>query len=291
MYEKKSSFWFWVLPPAIVTAILLVLHFGWWRAWMPDGKDQNEKKSESARPEVPAETADSSAPVSPDKPVAPLTATSSAIPPASPAPLPAPFATLSEAEQALLTLAGRISSHPQVVVWLANKDLLTRFVGAVETISRGGSPRAYVPFLGPSQPFASTGTPDFLTPDPGAYARYDLVTDVFASVDIKQAAEAYRRLSPVLEDIYRQQVPNAGKSFHDCLSETCRLLLAVPVLSQEPRLQYGGRVYYYADSALEQLTPAQKHLLRMGSANVERVQTVLRALVKALDPGIPFAGE
>jgi hypothetical protein len=41
----------------------------------------------------------------------------------------------------------------------------------------------------------------------------------------------------------------------------------------------------YEDPGLEDLSPAQKQLLRMGPANVRRVQRQLRALAQAL--GIP----
>jgi hypothetical protein len=46
-----------------------------------------------------------------------------------------------------------------------------------------------------------------------------------------------------------------------------------------------GAVYSYAKPALENLSPAQKQLLRMGPDNVKRVQIKLRELRDALgDP-------
>jgi len=38
------------------------------------------------------------------------------------------------------------------------------------------------------------------------------------------------------------------------------------------------------DPKLEELSPAQKNLLRMGPRNVARIQAKLRALLAALDP-------
>ncbi len=41
-------------------------------------------------------------------------------------------------------------------------------------------------------------------------------------------------------------------------------------------------MYEYADRTLEALTPAQKQLLRMGPANVARIQAKLREFQAAL---------
>jgi hypothetical protein len=47
----------------------------------------------------------------------------------------------------------------------------------------------------------------------------------------------------------------------------------------------GGTGYAFTDPALEALTPAQKQLLRTGSANVQVIQAWLRSVALAL--GIP----
>jgi len=52
-----------------------------------------------------------------------------------------------------------------------------------------------------------------------------------------------------------------------------------------PPPAYGGVGYGYADPRLEELTAAQKHLLRTGPRNALVIQTSLRAIALAL--GIP----
>lgn len=42
----------------------------------------------------------------------------------------------------------------------------------------------------------------------------------------------------------------------------------------------------YADSELENASDAQKHLMRMGPGNTERVQRKLREIAAILDPGL-----
>ena len=52
--------------------------------------------------------------------------------------------------------------------------------------------------------------------------------------------------------------------------------------SLEPELKEKGLVYVYADLTLEQLSPAQKHLLRMGPANARAIQGWLKKLEEAI---------
>ena len=51
------------------------------------------------------------------------------------------------------------------------------------------------------------------------------------------------------------------------------------------RVEPHGIGYAFADPALEDLAPAQKQLLRMGSRNVRTIQASLRAIASAI--GIP----
>ena len=56
----------------------------------------------------------------------------------------------------------------------------------------------------------------------------------------------------------------------------------------EPELLAGIRSYHFADPALEELSPAQKTLLRMGPGNARLVQAKLRELAPAL--GLDVSG-
>ena len=63
-------------------------------------------------------------------------------------------------------------------------------------------------------------------------------------------------------------------------------LLKTPVVADPIGVRpEGGTGYAFTDPALEALTPAQKQLLRTGSANVQKTQASLRAIALAL--GIP----
>jgi hypothetical protein len=89
--------------------------------------------------------------------------------------------------------------------------------------------------------------------------------------------------SPTLfQEAYRD-LGYPDRSFDDTLEKALRRLLDVPVVEGEIELLKGDRSYHFEDPALEGLSPAAKHLLRMGPANTVRIQGSLRRLAAALD--------
>jgi hypothetical protein len=107
------------------------------------------------------------------------------------------------------------------------------------------------------------------------------------SLDTEGTAEQYRRLRPLFQEAYRDL--GFRTSFDAALAGAVEMLLAVPVPQGPVELERAGvGAYEYRDPELEGLSPAQKHLLRMGPRNIERVQAKLRHLVEALDlPVLP----
>ena len=175
----------------------------------------------------------------------------------------------------------RLSSHPKFASYLVNDRLLHRFVLTVDAIAGGYSPRDEVGFLAPTRPFLVREDEGRLVISAGSYGRYQLVADVFASFDTDGAVELYRTFSPDLEAIY-QEVGWASDDFDSRFREAVDHLLEVDIPSGQLEVEQRSIVYAYAEDGLERLTGAQKHMLRMGSANARTVQAKLAELRQAM---------
>ncbi len=170
-----------------------------------------------------------------------------------------------------------LSSHPQLAAYLIHDRLLRRFVGAVDAIAGGYSPRDEVEFMRPSRPFLVREDEGRLVIAAGSYRRYDAAAEVFASIDTDGAVELYERLGPRLEAIYRE-VGWASEDFDSRLREAVDHLLEVEAPSVQVEVEQRAIVYAYAEDRFERLSGAQKQLLRMGPGNVRRVLAKLRDL-------------
>jgi hypothetical protein len=202
----------------------------------------------------------------------------SAAEPAAPAePLPA----LGESDAFVRERAARASPRSELTPWLAGEGLVARFVAAVDAVANGESPRAQLPELAPRGPFRvlERGGRSFVAPQ--AYARYDLVASVFASLDPASCARIHALLLPLFEEAYRELGGPEGR-FDDVLARAFRELLRTPVREGQIELLPVVKSYDLADPELEALSPAQKHLLRMGPRNARRIQAKLSELAPAL---------
>src|SRR5262245_16863785 len=205
---------------------------------------------------------------------------------------PTPFAipsgmpSLDESDAYVRELAKSLSSHPQAALWLAAKDLVRTFAVAVDNIAEGVSPAKRLAFLAPKGAFAAVmDRRSRLTIDARSYARYDPFADGVVSLDPAGCGSVYHTLEPLLEAAYRELgYPQGG--FGKRLGEAIGRLLEVPIVEGQVqvKLVHKGKtvVYEYSDPKLEALSPAQKHLLRMGPNNVRRLQAKLRELQAAL---------
>jgi hypothetical protein len=195
---------------------------------------------------------------------------------------------LDVSDETVRRLVEGAANHPRLTAWLAPEDLVRRFVEAVVAISRGSSPAAPLEMLIPPEPFSVQEAEDRLIVDPRSYRRYDMLAEAVVSVDAREASEVYDRLLPLFQEAYRE-LGLSEESFEEVLARAIRNLLAVDVPERPLEVREAVGRYVYVDRSIESLTPAEKHLLRMGPENARRVQDKLREMARELD--LPEPGE
>ena len=191
---------------------------------------------------------------------------------------------LDTSDDVVRKFAKELSSHPQLATWLKNEDLIRKFTVVVVNIADGESPRSHIAFLAPKEEFQVMEKNGSLYIDPDSYKRYNLPADVFASLDAEGCVELYEQLKPLIQEAYRD-LGYPIKDFQEALFKAIIELLKTPIIEGEILLEGKVITYMMVDPKLEQLSPAQKHLLRMGPENVRKIQAKLREIALAL--GIP----
>jgi hypothetical protein len=197
---------------------------------------------------------------------------------------PAPAVELDKSDDLVRRLARELSSHPRLGAWLRSEQLIRHFVGAIDNIANGLSPRHHIIFFLPDGPYKVVKSGNVLIADPDGYARYHPVVDVFVSMDSRECVSLFRGLKPLCQEAYRDLgYPN--QDFEATVVRAIRELLATPVVGGDIILEKAVVNYTMLDPNLENLSDAQKHFLRMGPENVEAIQTKLREMAMAL--GVP----
>ena len=191
---------------------------------------------------------------------------------------------LDQTDTLVRTLAAGVSSHPLLASWLATDGVIRRFAVVVDNIAYGQPVRKQLTEVTPAGQFRVAGRGGPTRPDLRNYARYEPITAAMESIDPMRAAQMYTMLRPRLEEAYLEL--GRGVSFDHALEQAVVALLEAPPIRGDEALVPAKTVgYAFSNPQLESLTPAQKHLLRMGPERAPRVQAKLRDIALAL--GIP----
>ncbi|MFB0566255.1 MAG: DUF3014 domain-containing protein [Candidatus Aminicenantaceae bacterium] len=190
--------------------------------------------------------------------------------------------SLDKSDDLIRSLAAKLSSHPQFIDWLKNEDIIRKFSAVVDSIAHGQAPRKFVDFLTPKESFKVIKIGESYYLDPVSYERYNLAADVFASLDTEECLKLYWELKPLIQKAYID-LGYPTDDFHDTLLKAIVELLKTPVIEGDIPLEKEVVTYKMADPKLEQLSPPQKHLLRMGAPNVQKIQAKLLELAQALE--------
>jgi len=188
---------------------------------------------------------------------------------------------LDQSDGIVRDLARELSSHPKLARWLMSGDLVRRFVAAVDNVANGMSPRSQMDFFSSTGEFKTVkrGKDDIL--DPESFRRYDDIADAFLSLNTGDAVRLYRQLKPLFQKSY-QELGYPGQDFDQTLFRAIVELLKVPVIDHEIKLKKDVVTYVFADPSLENMSEAQKHLIRMGSENAHIIQEKLREVALEL---------
>lgn len=199
---------------------------------------------------------------------------------------PIPYVGLEKSDERMRKETKGLSPHPKIAEWLKIENIIRIITAAVDNIADGLSPRAHLSFLSPQKGFEVTGKSPKLYLDPKGFNRYNLVADVFSSLDAQASIRVYKELKLYFQGAYRELgYPN--RDFQETLVRAMVELLRTPIVEGKILLEEAeeGINYLMVDDYLEDLSDAQKHLIRMGPKNVRKIQAKLREMALAL--GVP----
>ncbi len=196
-------------------------------------------------------------------------------------PLGFPAVPLAASDDAVRQFAAVLSADPEFAKWILTKDLIRKFVVAVDNVANGLSPKPHIDFFSPGGLFRVARTASGTIVDQASYARYAPVVAVVSSLDAAAAARLYRALDPLLQEAYNE-LGYPGIDFDDTLVRAMAELLEVPVVEGPIRLEQKVLSYAMTDPVLEGLTAAQKQLLRLGPGGVRAVHDKTRQIAIAL---------
>lgn len=202
----------------------------------------------------------------------------------APVPVPTvePLPNLNDSDASVLSALQGLST--QTLKFAVPKEIIRKFVRAVNAIEEGKVVHEYRPINNPAPAFVATSTGPVTATQPEQYRlstdnfqRYDDYVTLLAMLDSDTLAALYQRFYPLLEEAYGEMGLKKG-NFHSVLVAAIDNLLMAPVIEGDLLLVRPQVFYQYADPELEKLPATHKLMLRMGAANTRSLQTSLKKL-------------
>ena len=199
-------------------------------------------------------------------------------PPPEPEPMVLP--ALEASDGFLRAMIEGVSAHPRLGDVIAVDGIARAFVSAVVAIANGESPRVLLLYLEPEEGFAVAEREGKVVIDPATFERYTWITGVFSSLDATGTVELYADLEPLFDEAYGE-IGYPGERFRNALDDALGALGSTPLPEGYVEVRRGNVLWEFSDPELENLSPPQKHLLRMGPANVRLIQSKIREIQAA----------
>lgn len=254
----------WLIPVLLAVGLAAALWFYWWQSSRPATDIEPE-----LAPEPPAAVEEQG----PAAPVHPLEETGEDV---SPQPEQRPLPALEESDEYFkIELSDLFGAG--LAEQLAERSLVERVVATIDNLPREHIADRIRPMTGvPGQLAVNDGEEE------GEYVlasenfdRYDALVETVVNTDTARIEELYRRFYPLFQTAYVELGYPDGY-FNDRVIEVIDHLLATPEPEGALTLVRPHVLYEYADPELEQLSPGQKLLLRMGNEHAAKIKEKLR---------------
>ena len=166
-------------------------------------------------------------------------------------------------------------------VSVAAPYLLDRTVSSLDQMARGLVPARTLNLPKPQGAFPTFNEGQTYRLDPAGYARYDAIVAAATAVPVDTLAALFRRFRTELTDAYAS-LGYPADAMDNTLIAALDAVIAVPTLTDPPRLRSKGALWAFEDPELEAASDLQKQIMRTGPDNTRALQAWARGLKSAL---------
>jgi len=184
---------------------------------------------------------------------------------------------LNDSDPLVLSTIDESSDTSLVGDNLLQQDVLHSTIVFIENFSQGELLSDFSPLFAPEAPFKVKESYGKIFMSVLGYQRYDNYTNFIVSMDAEKVVAAYKMLKPLIDQSY-SEIAKPGSNFDDALNKAIDLALDVPIINGPISLNSPSVMYKFNNQNLENLSDAQKLLLRFGSKNLSKIQTKLKSI-------------
>lgn len=182
-----------------------------------------------------------------------------------------PLPSLNDSDTTIIARLAQMEYGASLLRLLAPDDLIRKFVVYVHNAASGDLPQLDYPLRAVPGEFQVRELDQNLWEMNAAnYRRFDPLIDTLINVEPQQAMAVYRALKPLFQEAYAEIGYN--EDFDQVLLRAIDQVMNAPDVQGPFQLIKPSVSYIYADTRIEDMSPVQKQLLRIGSDNTAKLK-------------------
>lgn len=166
--------------------------------------------------------------------------------------------------------------------WLNTTDIIRKLLVVLNDFSQGMRIYKHMKFFTLNEPFKVDRDRHGLYMDPAGYRRYDGLVKAIQDIDVQVAIAVYNRYRPLFNEVFSEFGYPESYQLEDLFRKSAAEILEAPVIEDRISLYRPSVRYKFSSPKLENLTPVQKQMIRMGPENTRKIQEKVRILIEAL---------
>ncbi|TDF35452.1 DUF3014 domain-containing protein [Alteromonadaceae bacterium M269] len=200
-------------------------------------------------------------------------------PPPEPEPEPEP---LDSSDLAVKTALSALIEHPELTRILVNDEIIRRFVVFVDNLNNEELASNFHVLQKPEKPFRTYQQAGKEWIDAASFKRYTPYVEVLDNADVDKLIELYDYYKPAIQENYAE-IGYPDDNFDGTLINAIEHLLDTPEVPIPIEVYTESVVYKFRDERIENLSNAQKQLLRTGPENMRVIKATLREIRDVID--------
>jgi len=193
--------------------------------------------------------------------------------------------SLSNSDSFVITRLAGIELGASLLRMLAPDDLIRKFVVFTHNVAQGELPQLDYPLRRIETEFVVREIDENLYEmDPATYRRFDTLIDTLVALEPQQAMRIYSALRPLFREAYAE-IGYQDRDFDETVIGAIDQIMNAREQAGPYQLIKPTVMYLFAEGHIEDMTPVEKQLLRLGPDNRAKLRNRLPAYRERLQAG------
>jgi hypothetical protein len=183
--------------------------------------------------------------------------------------------SLNESDSFVLPRLAALETGESLMRVLATEDLIRKFVVFTDNIASGNLPQMEYPVQRMTTEMRVTALDDNLyVMDPASFQRFNPIIDTFIAVDVQSGLALFRMTGPLFQEAFAE-LGYGERSFNTVLLAAIDNVLNARTVEGPFQLVKPSVMYLYAEQGIEDMSPVEKQLIRIGPDNTRKLKEKL----------------